>query len=276
MKKSVTIWMFKNGVSGDLCPVDTIECLKLAGFDALEISFFQNGYISFDSKTEQLEEIKRLFKDSSLNLSSMSTLLFNDISLLSDNTEESNYSMSVITKMIEIAGYMEIPTVSFSFAKIPESVSYSDLYDQALDKISKLAQKGKELGVKLCIENIGKGLLLSPLELRNFLETLNHPMVGCCIDTGNATKSGYPNQWIELLDQYVFKVHITDTLLRRGMFLEFVNPGQGNIDWSRTTEALKRIRYDGYLTIEAFEHARETDFQRTVILGESLDRIFKE
>jgi L-ribulose-5-phosphate 3-epimerase len=65
--------------------------------------------------------------------------------------------------------------------------------------------------VDLCLENVWNGMFLSPLELRDFIDSFNHPQLGVYFDVGNVL--GYhqhPPHWIELLGHRIKRVHVKD------------------------------------------------------------------
>ncbi len=275
MKKSITIWALKDGTTGKLPVITSIEQLRNSGFNALEISFFMDGDISLNSTTNQLKTIKDYVSKSPIKISSMSTLLFNEISPISDDREEQAFALKVLLKMLEIAEFLEIDSISFSFSKLSPSIQHKQAYEMAIETISNIGDKARSRNVKLCIENMSKGLLIGPLEFKGFLNRINNPYVTCCFDTGNTTLSGYPHHWIEYLGKYIEKVHITDTRLRAGSFLEYVNPGKGSIDWNLTMKALRKVGYNGYLTVEAFSNPKEVDDIRIQNLSTALDKIME-
>lgn len=79
-----------------------------------------------------------------------------------------------------------------------EIVDYEKAYDRALKAISDLAQDAKMAGVSIGIENVWNKFLLSPLELRSFIDAVGSNYVGSYLDVGNIVHSGYPEQWIRI------------------------------------------------------------------------------
>ena len=53
-------------------------------------------------------------------------------------------------------------------------------------------------------------LLLTPLEMKRFIDEINHPFIKVYLDIGNILHFGYPHQWIETLGSRIVKVHVKD------------------------------------------------------------------
>lgn len=276
MKKSITIWALEGGINGDISVVKALETVKEAGFDGLEISFGKTGDITENYKKDELKEILKQFREIGCELSSISTLLLNDCSLTSKESQKRNEAYNIVSKMIEIASILEIPTISFSPGMVTETVGYKEAYELALEQVRNLGEKGKKFGVTLCVENVPQGLLLSPLEFNRFIDTIDSNAVKVCLDIGNTTFTGFPHHWIDILGDKIHKVHITDTRKRMGRLIEFTDPGKGQIDWNIVMSQLEKINYDDYLTIEAFENPRQNHETKLVELNKSLDKIIKE
>lgn len=65
----------------------------------------------------------------------------------------------------------------------------------------KIRETAGEYEIQVGIENVWNKFLLSPLEMRNFIDEIGSPFVGAYLDVGNVLYCGYPEQWIEILGQ---------------------------------------------------------------------------
>lgn len=94
-------------------------------------------------------------------------------------------------------------------------VPYDRAYDNALTFFSKLAKEAEALKVSVGIENVWNKFLLSPLEMRGFIDAVGSDYVGSYFDVGNVVYSGYPEHWISILNKRIKKVHFMITAVKR-------------------------------------------------------------
>jgi L-ribulose-5-phosphate 3-epimerase len=96
-------------------------------------------------------------------------------------------------------------------------------------------------------------LLLSPLELRDFLDKVGSPRVGSYFDVGNAVASGYPEQWIKILGSRIARVHFKDFKRDVATLDGFCDLLDGDTDYPAVMMALREVGYDGPVTAEFFD-----------------------
>jgi hexulose-6-phosphate isomerase len=80
---------------------------------------------------------------------------------------------------------------------------------------------------------------------------MKSPWVKAYFDVGNIVFYAYPQDWIRTLGPRIAKVHLKDFKLDRpnGRF-NWVNLGEGDIDWVEVRKAFADIDYDGWTTTE--------------------------
>lgn len=273
IKKGITVWAFENGTTGQYDYYEIMKKAKDAGFDALELSFYEKGKLSLESSTEELLDIKKAADETDISLSSMSTLLLNDVNLISADESERKKAYIIVESMIKASSVMDIPTVSISPGKVTSEVSYKTAYNRAEEVIMRLAECAEESKVKLCLENVWQNFLLSPLEFYEFVHKINSECVGICLDIGNTLLLGYPHHWIEIMADKIYKMHFDDFRKRRGLFWELTDLGKGEVDWENVMAHIHRVGYDGYATVEAFYKSSEDEMLQLKNISEQLDRI---
>jgi L-ribulose-5-phosphate 3-epimerase len=104
--------------------------------------------------------------------------------------------------------------------------------------------------VALCIENVWNKFLLSPLEMRDFIDGFDSRMVGAYFDVGNVLLTGYPEQWIRILGERIKRVHVKDFKRSAETAEGFVDLLEGDVDFEVVNKALAEVGYDGYVTAE--------------------------
>ncbi|RPJ45010.1 MAG: sugar phosphate isomerase/epimerase, partial [Chloroflexi bacterium] len=105
-------------------------------------------------------------------------------------------------------------------------------------------------GVTICIENVWNKFLLSPLEMKGFIDSFGSPCVGSYFDVGNVLLTGYPDQWIRILGPRIRRVHIKDFKKSVGTAAGFCDLLEGDVDFDAVKKALSGIQYSGYVTAE--------------------------
>jgi L-ribulose-5-phosphate 3-epimerase len=136
-------------------------------------------------------------------------------------------------------------------ATVKKDVSYQDAYTRSQAEIKKALPLAEELQVKIAIENVWNGFLLSPLEAARYVDEFNSPWVGWHFDIGNVINFGWPEQWVRVLDKRIQKLHIKEYSRKKrdekGPYAGFGVPFlEGDNDWPSIMKALDEIGYDGW------------------------------
>ena len=87
------------------------------------------------------------------------------------------------------------------------------------------------------------------------VDQFESPWVKAYFDVGNVVLTGYPQDWIQTLGKRIVKLHFKDFAFRqdpatRKRVAEFVNLGDGEIDWKAVHAALGEIGFTGTATVE--------------------------
>ena len=147
--------------------------------------------------------------------------------------------------------YLFVPgAVEVFFLPDAEVIPYDVCYQRASEAISQLVPVAEKLGVAIAVENVWNKFLLSPLEMREFIDNFNTSQVGVYFDVGNVLLTGYPDQWIRILGSRIKRVHIKDFKRSVGTADGFVDLLEGDVDFDAIKKALTEINYDGYVTAE--------------------------
>ncbi|MEG1242542.1 MAG: sugar phosphate isomerase/epimerase family protein, partial [Oscillospiraceae bacterium] len=131
-----------------------------------------------------------------------------------------------------------------------EVIDYDIAYERSLAALRELAPYAEEKGVNIGIENIWNKFLLSPLEMRDFLDAVGSPRVGAYLDVGNMMLFGYPQHWIKILGSRIKKVHFKDYRRAVGSLAGFVDLLAGDVDWDKVVEGFDAIGYEGWANAE--------------------------
>ncbi|SFD96967.1 hexulose-6-phosphate isomerase [Paenibacillus catalpae] len=253
MKKGINIWSFPAGMRIE----ESIELAKDAGFDGIELSMNETGPLSAESKEEEVRAIRRFADDTGIELSSLASGLYWDYPPTSENSQVSSKAFDIAKKQLEHAAALGVDTilivpgaVGVDFIPNAPVVPYDRAYDNALAFFTKLAKEAEAVKVSVGIENVWNKFLLSPLEMRGFIDAVGSDYVGSYFDVGNVVYSGYPEHWISILNQRIKKVHFKDYRRQAGGLHGFVDLLAGDVDYPVVVQALEAIGYNDYVTAE--------------------------
>jgi hexulose-6-phosphate isomerase len=160
--------------------------------------------------------------------------------------------LAVCARLLDAGAVLVLPggVDTSLFGPADEVVPYDVAYERATRELIDLAhQVEADAGsVALCVENVWNKFLLSPLEMRSFIDNVGHPLVGVFFDVGNVIRYGYPDQWIRILGSRIKRIHLKDYKSVVGTLEGFTGLLQGDVNWPAVISALKEISYRSYLT----------------------------
>jgi len=259
MKKGINYWSFPGVLSGKP-EFELKRCMELAkdaGFDGIELALEEKGEINLNSSPQDIIRIAGMAKKVGIELTSLASGLLWDYSLTSSNAKTREKAKGIVKKVLEFASYLEVDTVlvipgavDVFFNPQAEVVPYDVAYERSLDALRECVLTAEKYKVAIGIENVWNKFLLSPLELRDFVDKINSDYLGVYFDVGNTLLTGYPEQWIRILNKRIKKVHIKDFRTSVGNVNGFVDLLEGDVNWKEVIRALEDIGYDNYLTAE--------------------------
>ncbi len=276
MKKGINAWSFPAGMG----PKECIRLAKSAGFDGIELALAETGELSLAGGEKEALELKAYAKETGIELSSLASGLYWDYPLTSNDEAIRRKGLDVAKKQLETAAALGVDTillipgaVGVDFIPGAEVVPYDVAYDRAQEAVSQLAHTAAEHQVNIGLENVWNKFLLSPLEMRNFIDEIGSPWVSSYFDVGNTLANGYPEHWISILGKRIKKVHFKDYRRQAGGLHGFVDLLAGDVDYPAVVKALEAVGYDDYVIAEmipAYTHHSEQIIYNT---SRSMDRI---
>ena len=277
MKKSINIWSFVGKTNRE-----AMKLAKDAGFEGIELALGTEGEITMTSTDEELLSIKAYAEELGIRIPSLSSGLCWTDSLTADDPAERQRAFDMVArqlycaKMIGAETILVIPgTVSVEFVPEWSVVPYDVVYERALEQIKKLAPIAESCGVQIGLENVWNKFLLSPLEMRQFIDAVGSDYVGAYFDTGNVVYSGYPEQWIRILGKRIFKVHFKDYRRNPGGLNAFVDLLAGDVDWKAVRQAFADVGYEGWAAGEMIPQYAQGSDQIIYNTSASMERIMR-
>lgn len=267
IKKGVNCWTLPYNISLR----EKMELAGDAGFEGIELSITKEGELNINSSPEELKRIKKSVRETGIIINSLACSLNWQCSLTSDIEEIRKRAKENILRQIEIASELEVDAIlalpgfvgldfkSTDLFKDPneidffpgsEVIEYDFAWERAVSAFIELGRKAEENGVTICIENIWNKFLLSPIEMKLFIEQVSSNYVRVYFDTGNCMLYGYPEHWIKVLGHLIKRVHFKD--FRRGVssLVGFVDLLTGDVDFVKVVNQLESAGYDGWVTAE--------------------------
>ena len=260
MKKSISYWSFV-GKSA----IEAMRLAKDAGFEGIELTLDAEGDLNPSTTESQLAELKAAAAEIGIALPSVASGLYWAYSFTSDDPEERRKAHDTAVTEIKFAKALGADTVllvpgsvAVEFVPVRPVVAYDVAYDRALEALRQLAPIAEEYQIHIGVENVWNKLLLSPLEMRDFIDKVGSDYVGSYFDVGNVVYSGYPEHWIRILGKRIKKVHFKDYRCNPGGLNCFVDLLSGDVNWPEVMKAFADIGYDGWAAgemIPPYTHA---------------------
>jgi hexulose-6-phosphate isomerase len=252
MKKGINIWSFPAGTIRE-----SLALAKDAGFEGVELALNGTGELSMESSEAEIREIKKTADDMGLSLYSLSSGLCWDYRLSDDDPKLRAKAKDMIKKQLETAKILGADTalvlpgvVNVSFSSPEKKVAYDIVYERALEGIGELKSYAESLQVNIGLENVWNKFLLSPMEMRDFIDKIDSKYVGSYLDVGNTLYCGYPEDWVRILGSRIKKIHFKDYRMEAGGAHGFVDLLAGDVDYPEVVKALGEIGYEDWVSAE--------------------------
>jgi len=133
---------------------------------------------------------------------------------------------------------------------------------RAREEIQELLPLAAKLGQRILIENVWNGMFYDPDGSRNqsaqpfadYIDSFQSPWVGAYFDLGNHARFGDVATWVRQLGPRIVKLDIkgysNERADRDGPRKGFVDITEGDIDWNSVRDALREIKFTGWVAAE--------------------------
>jgi L-ribulose-5-phosphate 3-epimerase len=257
MKISASYWMFQGGLEAQLPVDDAMVQARQLGFDAIELCVASSGVLTHEATQDQCEAIRARATELGIEIASVASGESWGCSPTDDDPAVRATIIDFTRQALQVAqwlgvdAYLFVPgAVDVFFLENSPVVPYDVCYQRAREAIQQILPTAEQLEVTLGIENVWNKFLLSPLEMRDFIDSFDSQAVGSYFDVGNVLLTGYPEHWIDILGSRIKRVHVKDFKKSVGTVEGFVDMLEGDVDFQAVKQALARIGYDGYITAE--------------------------
>jgi L-ribulose-5-phosphate 3-epimerase len=275
MKKGVSFFSFDMNVN----LLEAARKAAQAGYEGVEVVLSEAGSLNMYTSDKELAALRAGIEDLGLTVCSVGAWNLWEHNLAGSDEKAAAHAQDIIKKQIDCAqalgtdAILVVPGwVGTNFA--PGIVPYDQAYDNAQRRLAALAPYAQAAGVSIGVENVWNKFLLSPLEMKRFLDEINSPFVGAYFDVGNIIYIGYPDQWIRILGQkHIKRIHFSDARSEQAGLGMFVDLLAGDVDFAAVMTALRDIGYDGWITVEFLPNYKCFPYQAITNARLSLDTI---
>ena len=278
MKKGISTWSLPDR-SADA----SFSLAKECGFDGVEVGISDKGLLRLDSSEKELYDFKKKADEYAMPLYSLVYDFCWHNSLTASDPEVRKKGEQTVIRELEIASFLGCDTLLVlpGMVKNPgepnsEIVPYDVAYNRALEAMCRLSEYGEKYGVILAVENVANKLLLSPLEMRDFIDKVNSPKVKAYFDVGNVMRFGYAEHWIDILGDRIAKVHFKDSRMEAKGAMSATDLLEGETNYPAVMDALRRAGYNDWVTAEIFPQAGRDHKEFLIKNSKAMDKIINE
>jgi len=258
VKKGINYWSFPREEGGGLPePVAVLRRAADLGFDSVEFTFELEGGICSATTRKEAEKIRKAAEEIGIELPTVASGLAWQESPTDPDPDVRRNAIATYRKTIEVSAWLGAEVllyvpgmVSAVFAPAFPPQSYDAVWERAAAAVKELLPTAERLGVRLAVENVWNRFLMSPREMREFVDQFASPYVGAYFDVGNVLAFGHPEDWIASLGQRILGVHLKDFKTSVGNLDGFVDLLGGDVDYHRVMQSFRDIGYAGPFTAE--------------------------
>lgn len=224
--------------------LDSVRRLGSLGYRHFEILVSQPHLWPADLSPSDRREIPRILDGEGLKLVSVNIPGI-DNNIVSSTREMRDFSVDVIGQLVDLCGdwgiayCIIVPGRTMPLWPIPRE----QLTQWFVDSMTRLADRSREQGVTMLIENVPNTWIPHAGDVMEALDALGRDDVGIIYDCANAPFAGEdPAAGVRVVAPRLKLVHLSDTP-RDGWRHDPI--GTGDIDFAAFFAALREIDYDG-------------------------------
>ncbi|MGH9400547.1 MAG: sugar phosphate isomerase/epimerase family protein [Terriglobia bacterium] len=237
-------WTFERG----------LELIKKAGYDGVELWLGDVPWFQMDTTDAQVSALRRKVENAGLVVSNVSTGLHWRHPLSARDPKLRQEGIRIVERQIETSHLLGTDAILVVAGLVTEEVPDNEVYRRCVAAMQEVAPKAARAGVRIGCENRNseQKFLLSPREFLQFLKDVNEPYVGLHLDVGNIHDIGFAEQRVEILGPQITRIHVKDTMKKRGHCCDsvYTNLFLGDNNWPAIRAALMKVGYDGWLVTE--------------------------
>ena len=162
--------------------------------------------------------------------------------------------------VLEMAAFFETPRVHTASGGLYENCSFKQQEKNFLEAMALIGPAAEKLGLKIGLEAEPEKWLSTPEQTISLIENELAPGVfGVVVDLGHAFGVGEtPLSYLRKFAPYLLQIHLDD-VNKDDFPHRHLIPGDGDIDYEEVFSELRRLGYDGWLSMELNRHNEDPD-----------------
>ena len=269
MKFSVTSYSFGHYQNPDeLGILGIIDKAAELGFDGIE---YAEGPWAKDAAPDLPEQIRERAAKCGIEIVALAV----GADFLNGSNGDLDAEIERVKRWVDFAARMGAPKMRHDITRGFTGRKYSIGYDDALPRCAQatraITEYAAEKGIETMTENHGF-YSQDAARVEKLINTVAHENFGALVDLGNfMCADEEPTKSVAIMAPYAIHVHAKDFLWKSGMdidpgegwfrtrgmnYLRGAIIGQGVANIYQSVQILKKVGYDGYLTVE-FEGAED-------------------
>ena len=234
---------------------ENVKLMKKFGYDGADL------FIQGISK-DKIIELRKCFEDENAEIVTLFAIFLgqNGVKLTEKNSIKRQRNIDMFKEQLDNAKLIGAKGIGLGYIRGTHEIDETEC-----DALNRVASCLFELGEYA--ENIGSNIMLEPIN-RYEINTLNNAKQA--VDYIKKNKFQGVSLLLDLFHMNIEDKSIEDTIRYAGNLITNLHApdsnryavGDGHLDFLSITNALKEIKYDGFLTLEAFTN--DCDIERTL------------
>ncbi|MDR3692310.1 MAG: sugar phosphate isomerase/epimerase [Fimbriimonas sp.] len=278
--KSINYWSMPGGLEGNLAVSTFLHAAKRHGYDAVELCIGESGALGLDSSESKCKAIVDEAHSLGLSIPSTASGLYWSRALGDASASARSQAVEDLQKMVQISGWLGAKThltipgaVEVFFLPEREIVDYAHVWEHATEGLKQVIPYAEAAGVRMGLENVWNKFLMSPIEMRTFIDQFDSPFIGSYLDVANILPFGYPEQWLRILGKRIVGIHFKDFRKAVGTIEGFVDLLEGDVNWPELMKAIGEIGYSGPVVGEMIPYYKTNPDVRLANTSRAMDAI---
>jgi L-ribulose-5-phosphate 3-epimerase len=256
---------FQKGICAGIFPkgMPLSECFlqaRNAGFEGVELPV--GGEIKVDTPIDDVKRIGDAARKAGITIVSLwVSSPIENAPLNAPDPAVRAQGVQIVTKCLELAnavGAGAMLLIPGGLGYGPKmKVGYMDTWERVTPEIRKLLPAAAKNKCIVTPENVWNKFLVSPRDMRDFVDQFKSPWLGTHFDVGNVMQFGFPQDWILTLGARIKRVHFKDYKLGPKQFTRGLM--DGDVDWKEVMAALVKVNYRGFVAPELGYDANDPD-----------------
>ncbi len=228
-------------ILGNITLDDTLNLCRDAGYECVELTFRSGRDLEPDMSAAEIKQVGEQCTAAGIHIGSVIAGYADGGNFLSRNPEEREKRKKSLMRSLEIANLLNVNATLLHPGQLTIEGTYEQAWNDLRDILKEFAPLAAEKRVAIGVENVWNKFLLSPKEMREFVDEVGSEWVGVYLDTANMMAYGFPEHWIRGLGARIKKVHFKDFKRREHKFVPLMD---GDTDWATLVRELRAVGYD--------------------------------